>query len=276
MSINQYKANVVCDSISSEGDRLTTIECTFPRFILPEVLTHRMLSKSAQSSRAIPVARRIDEVRENPFVPEYWGKTQRGMVAEQEISEDQRVDAISVWLEAAQAAADYATILAETKVHKQLVNRLLEPFSWQTNVMSSTDFGWENLLRLRDHPDAQPEFRILAQKIRSALDKSWPEALNVGEWHLPYISENEKLNHDLMSLQRASVARVARTSYGNQGGFDIAKDLELESRLFEADPKHDAPYEMVATPSPESTMGNYTGWSQLRHDSSWLKLRSSL
>lgn len=229
-----------------------------------------MLSKSAQSSRAIPIAKRIDEVRDNPWVPEYWGKNQPGMVAQVELEGEERAAAIHSWLEASQAAADYATILAQLKVHKQLSSRILEPFLWQTNVMSSTDGGWNNLLRLRDHPDAQPEFRSLAIKIREAYEESVPRELDYGDWHLPYIEESEKTRL-IVEQQRAAVARVARTSYGNPNGFDWAKDLELEDRLYSANPRHDAPFEMVARPAvwPDNVLGNFDGWEQLRHIKHW-------
>lgn len=270
------QAKIIADSISSDGFRLTTIECTFHRFILPEINTHRMISKSAKSSRAIPVANRIEEILENPALPVHWGKKQRGMVAENEIDEEKIAEARQVWIEAAHAAVDYARYLDNIKVHKQIAARVLEPFLWQTNVMTSTSFGWENLLRLRDHPDAQPEFAALAREIRKVYEESKPVELKFGEWHLPYITYEEKVKYNLLTCQKASVARVARTSYGNQGGFDLKKDLALEENtLWAADPRHDAPYEMVATPANtkkifnRTVKGNFEGWEQLRHIDNW-------
>jgi thymidylate synthase ThyX len=263
------EAKIIADSVSPSGDRLTTIECRFHRFILPEVNTHRMLSKSAQSSRAIPLSKRIEEVRENPALPVFWGKSQIGMVAENELDDWDQGELRSVWLEAANAAADYATILGQAKLHKQTSSRVLEPFLWQTNVMSSTDFGWKNLLKLRDHPDAQPEFRALAVKIREAYEESVPQQVEYGQWHLPYLTEDDYFL-TLVEQQKVSVARVARTSYGNADGFDWSKDLELESRLYLANPRHDAPYEMVARASENiDLMGNFCGWEQLRHIRDW-------
>lgn len=258
------KARIIADSISPQDFRLTTIECTFHRFILPEVNTYRMWSRSAQSSRAIPLNKRIKEVEENPAVPVYWGKNQRGMVAEEELTEAEKVEAESVWKESAQAAVDYAKYLQGMNVHKQTAARILEPYLWQTNVISSTD--WDNMFKQRIHPDAQPEFRVLAEKIKQALEESEPQPVDVGEWHLPYITEEEKETFDIDTVKKASVARVAKTSYGNQGGWDIEKDLELEQRLFSAEPKHYAPYEMIATPAGMfAPQGNFVGWKQLRH-----------
>jgi thymidylate synthase ThyX len=264
------EAKIIADSLSPREDRLTTIECKFPRFILPEVNTHRMISKSAKSSRAIPLSDRIAEVREHPYVPIHWGKSQKGMVAESELDMLVQLEAESVWREAAQAAADYAEYLGKLKLHKQTASRILEPYIWQVNVMSSTDFGWKNLIKLRDHPDAQPEFRELAKKIRIALDDSRPKKVAYGQMHLPYISDEDLKEFGIYKCQKASVARVARTSYGNQGGWNIQEDLNLERRLFSANPRHDAPYEMPACPSSDNDVpGNYQGWSQLRHNLDW-------
>lgn len=259
-------ARVIADSISPNGDRLTTIECRFHRFILPEVNTHRMLSKSAMSSRAIPIAKRIEEVRIHPAVPVHWGKNQKGMVAEEEIEDTE--SARLAWVEAANSAADQAEALMGLGIHKQVAARVLEPFLYQTNVMSSTNMGWENLLRLRNHPDAQPEFQALALLLAEVYRNSRPVEVGYGEWHLPYVTEQERNTVDIRDLKKISVARVARTSYGNSGGFDMEKDLELENRLFSANPRHDAPFEMVATPAAgdANPLGNFKGWEQFRHN----------
>lgn len=257
-------AKVILDSVSPQGIRLTTIECTFHRFILPEVNTYRTFSRSAKSSRAIKLKDRIDEVRNNPAIPLYWGREQIGMVAKEELSEQEKVQAEILWLEAAEDAVAYAEKLSEMQVHKQTASRILEPFLWQTNVISSTE--WDNMLKQRIHPDAQPEFKVLAEEIKKALDDSVPNFVNLGEWHLPYITLREKQTYNLETLQKASVARVARTSYGKKKEWNIDKDIELENRLFTADPKHYAPYEMIATPTfMPHVEGNFKGWRQLRH-----------
>lgn len=267
--IDQYYAKVIADSKSST-DRLITIECRFPHIILPQVNKHGSLAQSAQSSRAIATSRRIDEVRTNPFIPAFWGKNQKGMVAEVELEPEKAAEAASVWMEAANAAADYAQYLLDIKVHKQIVNRVLEPYTWQTNVMTGNLKWWNHLIRLREHSDAQPEFATLAKLIRMAIEASDPVLAPNGYSHLPYISQEEREKWDIMTLQRSSVARVARTSYGNQGGWDIEKDLELEDRLFNANPRHDLPFEMVASPWVDLPCeGRYEGWLSLRHRLEW-------
>lgn len=278
---DMYYANIVADSISLAGHRLTTMECRFPRFILPEVNTYRMASKSASSSRALGTKQRIREAFNDPFIPEEWGANQRGMVSKKSLSAPKRLLARLVWRLSALAACLSAFLLLKLGLHKQLANRVLEPFLWQTMVISATEECWDNIFDQRIHPDAQPEFQKLAKLMKAALDLSEPDILLYGEWHLPYITDEEKEEYakDLTTLRRASVARVARTSYGNQGGTSIEKDLQLESRLWDATPKHWAPFEGVATPKHPSEprpLGNYAGWEQLRHSRTWREWRNTL
>lgn len=257
-------AKVIADSISPQGNRLTTMECTFHRFILPEVNTYRMWSRNAASSRAIPLKRRIEEVRSNPAIPVHWGKNQRGMVAETILDPDSETLACYQWIKAANNAADVAEELDKLNLHKQVAARILEPFLWHTSVIASTDF--DNCFSQRIHPDAQPEFQLLAIEMKKALDSSQPEELGYNEWHLPYVSRAEQIL-TLETKKKISVARVARSSYLNQNKSDIDADIALYERLISAEPPHLSPFEMVATPAIGSAPipGNYKGWHQLRH-----------
>jgi len=255
---------IIADSISLQGDRLTTMECTFHRFILPEVNTYRMWSRNAASSRAIPLKRRIEEVRSNPAIPVHWGKNQRGMVAELILDEADEIEARNKWIEAANHAADIAEHFDNLKLHKQVAARILEPFVWHTSVIASTDF--DNCFNQRIHADAQPEFQVLAIEMKKALDNSKPEEIGYNEWHLPYVTPAEQIL-TLETKKKISVARVARSSYLNQNKSDIDSDIALYERLVSADPPHLSPFEMVATPAlgKGSIPGNFNGWHQLRH-----------
>lgn len=256
-------AKVVADSVNGNGDRLITMECTFHRFILPEVNTYRMWSRNAASSRAIPLKRRIHEVRVNPAIPVHWGKNQRGMVAESVLEANDELEARYQWVKAANHAADVAEELGKLNLHKQVAARILEPFLWHTSVISATDFS--NCFIQRIHPDAQPEFQLLALKMKEAVDKSAPDLKNRNQWHLPYVTNAEQvLNLD--TKKKISVARVARSSYLNQDKADIDADVALYDRLLAADPPHLSPFEMVALPAgDELVTGNFRGWHQLRH-----------
>lgn len=123
-----YECKVLADSVSPEGARLTTMEVTFPRIILAEMNTHRVFSRNSASSRAIPIKKRIEMVKKHPYVPQYWGKLQKGMAADEQIDRELRQQAEETWLDARDHAVKYAEELAILGIHKQTVSRLLEPF----------------------------------------------------------------------------------------------------------------------------------------------------
>ena len=241
--MDNYYAKVIADSVSALWDvRLTTLEVRFPRFILAEFNTHRMFSRNSASSRAIPVHKRIEQVRTNPFVPEAFALNKRGMQAGVQLTDEEAAEARRIWLEASELACNKAEELMDMKVHKQWANRLIEPYVWHTVVVTSTE--WDNFFLQRDHEDAQPEMQITAKLMREALNGSTPVRKDVGEWHLPYIQEDEQeLPDDI--LVRVSSARSARTSYLTQGGIrDQEEDLGLYHRLRQG--RHMSPHEHVA------------------------------
>lgn len=272
------QARVIADSLSPAGARLTTVEVVCHRFILAELNKHRVFSNSASSSRAIPFARVLAMVNSTPALPVEWGRNQRGMQARELLSPEAAVEAEEIWLEARDAAVVHAQRLADLGVHRQIVNRLLEPFAWQTVVLSST--YWDNFFALRAHPDAQPEFRDLAFEIQQVYRSSTPVFVDYGAWHLPYVTPEERRDYDIDTQRRLSVARCARTSYLNQNQVNVERDLELFQTLVSSDPMHSVPLEMVGTPaSPYDGVvpGNYCGWHQWRHvwerDNKYLSLR---
>ena len=172
------KASVIADSVHPEtGTRITTFELVYPRFIHSEFMTHRVFNRNASSSRAIPTAKFIEQVRNEPVIPSHWGKNQKGMQAFEELSEDQRSDAIFIWEQAASSVATYAEMLRRGQVHKQIVNRIPEPFTHIRVVVTST--SWVNFYGLRDHEDAQPEIRLLAQAMKKAHEESVPQKLHL-------------------------------------------------------------------------------------------------
>ncbi len=238
-----YQAEVVADSISPYGVRLSTLVVTFPRFVLAEFNTHRVFSRNSASSRAIPVQKRIEAVHKNPYVPLNFAKNKRGMQAGAELDEDEAEAARAVWLEARDAAIDSAMKIMELGVHKQWANRILEPFAWHTVLVTSTE--WGNYFALRCNEMAQPEIRMASESMREALDASEPETKEPGEWHLPLVREEDYAQYDLEHLVKLSCARCARVSYLTHGGVrDPEKDLQLYERLASAG--HMSPLEHAA------------------------------
>lgn len=288
-------AKVICDSISPDNVRLTTLQLHFPRIILAEINTHGALAKNARSTRAVPTSKLIKEVRENPYVPAKWGMNNPGMQSNAEIVDAEHIAELEKeWREAARDAADHAEKLFNKKLHKQWAGRVLEPYMWVDSVVSATD--WANFFALRYHPDAQPEFEDLAKAIRKARDESTPEIVKPGQWHLPYIQKSdadlvyeyfEQKKSQFLSTgefidignfadiyQKLSVARCARVSYAPfDGDGSIEKELQRYDLLVNSKPVHSSCLEHQATPDVftdilegvhKEEWGRFYGWRQYR------------
>jgi thymidylate synthase ThyX len=257
-------ADIIADSISYVGKRITTLSLYYPRFIHAEFMTHRMFSRNASSSRAIPTEKLIQDIIDNPVEPVYWGKNTRGMQAKEALEGDERDDAIFWWKNAQGNAITNARMLDACGVHKQIVNRILEPYSHIRVCVTATE--WDNFFALRLHPAAQPEIQALAKAMKDAIDAFTPVQRNLGEWHLPYVSDEERITHDKFICLQLSVARCARVSYRLHDGThsSVDKDIALCKRLF--DEGHMSPFEHQAEPSIHEgkTSNNFRGWFQYR------------
>jgi thymidylate synthase ThyX len=256
-----YRANVLLDSVSSSGVRLTTLEVTFPRFVLAEFNTHRVFSRNSASSRAIPTSKLIERVERDPAMPLEWGRNKAGMSASDVLTEQEALAAQGVWLAARDDAVARARQLQDLNVHKQELNRILEPFLWHTVIVSATE--WGNFFELRCAVNAQPEIRQAASRMREVIEASRPQPVPDGEWHTPLLQSDE-FSLDVETRKRISAARCARVSYlTHDGRREIGKDLELYERL-RAD-RHLSPFEHVATPAGDAAYhANFRGWIQMR------------
>jgi thymidylate synthase ThyX len=239
------------------------MEVTFPRFVLAEMNTHRSFSRNSASSRAIPTSKILERVENDPVLPVEWGRNQPGMSASEVLTPEDEEEAKRAWLDARDAAVDQAQRLSHLKVHKQVVNRLLEPFLWHTVIVTATE--WDNFFELRCAPNAQPEIREAALRMRAARDVSTPQRVGPGEWHLPFIQPDER-SLDIETRKKISAARCARVSYLTHAGKrEIEKDLDLYDRL--RGDRHLSPFEHVATPASDVAFhANFRGWIQLRQE----------
>ena len=219
-----------------------------------------MLSRNAASSRAIPTSKLIQQVKDNPFFPAQWGSNRKGMVSGSEIQDSKK--ASSFWLEARDKAVFIAEALSGLNVHKQHVNRILEPFLWTTVIISATD--WSNFINLRTQLDAQPEFRAVALLIKDALENSLPVMLKPDEWHLPYVSQEERDRLGAFTAASVAAARCARVSYlTHDGQRDTSRDIELADKLLSNG--HMSPFEHPAMClHVPAQWGNFTGFKQYR------------
>lgn len=245
----EVSAEVVADSIGPQGKRIVTLEVNLHRFVLAELEKHRVLSMSAQSSRAVPIEKYINLVDTNPAMPLYWGKKQRGMVADEQHNAPVILGGISMsreeaWLAMSQFNIEGAEAFDKAGYHKQVINRALETWLWQKAVLTATE--WDNFFKLRLHKNAQPEIRVLAEKIKEAMDASQPKFLLPGEWHLPYADRME-WNWSLENQIKYSAAKCASISYRTES-LTLPKALEIFQTLVEDDPQHSVPLEHQATP----------------------------
>lgn len=272
-------AKIVADSVGPSGKRITTFVLTYPRFIHSEFMTHRMISRNASSSRAIPVKKQIQMVMDNPAIPLAFTKNKKGMQGGEILDEQQHKLAISTWLNARDVAARMANDLADLEVHKQYANRLLEPFAHITVVATATN--WDNFFALRCHPAAQPEINALAKEMYKVMSESIPSKLKVGYWHLPFVDSQAikqilnlynidclQDNQEALKLAiRRSVARCARVSYLNHDGTQTSMfdDERLYCQLLEGSPIHASPAEHQAKATYSAVRsGNFKGWVQYR------------
>lgn len=273
-------AKVIADSVSPDGIRLTTMQLRYPRFIHSEVMTHRMFSRNASSSRAIPVSKLLADVQRDPAMPLFWGRNQSGMQARVEVDKWNQEAATKAWLEALNNAVQSAHLLSfKCGIHKQIANRLLEPFSHINVLVTSTE--WANFYALRRHADAQPEMKALADVMWEAQQASEPQKLVPGEWHLPYINDDDQARCSTETMIKLCVARCARVSHLTHEGKkpNIDEDLNLYERLVGSVPLHASPAEHCCTPDDKIPMyigdlegkwrhpnqhGNLTGWRQHR------------
>ena len=308
-----YSCKILLDSISETGKRITTFEITFPRIVLAEFNTHRMFSRNSASSRAIPFSKMLERVENNPFIPEEFPVNTKGMQPQTSITEGPLFNyAKSAWMmardDAIKSARRFQRSISnivlnkeDLTIHKQLVNRLLEPFMWHTVIVTATEF--DNFFKLRCDENAQYEIRKIADLMYETYhsDEIIQQSLKVGEWHCPLVYEeddeaissfliktigNYSFGGDMLQTyneikKKISVARCARVSYlTHDGKRNIEKDLELFERLRTSG--HYSPFEHVATPSfadadkfyPENDAdADEHGW-KLTDDSKYLNLRN--
>lgn len=242
-------AKIIADSVGLYGgsrSRLITLQLRYPRLVHSELMTHRVFSRNASSSRAIPVAKMIEQVRNDPAAPYVWTTNKPGMQGDIVTDPELIAKYDQMWIEAANQAADNAEVLMGEGLHKQVVNRILEPFQWISVIVTSTE--WANWFELRNHKDADPTIKRLAEVMENAINDSTPISLREGEWHLPYVSQEEKNALPIATLVKISAARCARVSYlTHDGEFpDVDKDIALYERLVGSRPLHASPIEHQA------------------------------
>lgn len=263
----RFDVRVIAASISPWGDKIATIVARYPRFIHSEVMTHKDLSRNASSSRAIPFKKLLKLTRQNMAAPIHWGKNQPGMSASDELENFSRFMAIFMWHMTGHIVLTLAWLMSFTGVHKQVINRMIEPWTYINVQLTATN--WKRMLGLRLPNDAQPEFRELARAIQDALQSAYYMPLKEGEWHVPWITHEEWADmyngphRSWDRLKQLSAARSARLSYTPIGDTrkNPEKDQVLANNLLQK--FHLSPFEHQATPR-QGKHANLEGWSNYR------------
>lgn len=293
----QTTARVVAYSQSEETDeKIITFELEYPRIVHSEMMTHRLFSRNAASSRAIPVATVIDMVLTKPAMPVRFGANQPGMqdkgedrdtpvaVAYGGMGEDIKLLPQQAWTHVAAKVAKYASAFNKAGYHKQLVNRLLEPFQYIKVVVTFTGSG-ANFFGLRDHPDADPTICELAQAMKESMQVIQPVVLKCGDWHVPYYNTGAFIkgeDKNLKSALKISASCCAQISYRKLDNSE-EKAESVYNRLVDSKPVHASPFEHQATPLKKGVgfrnkyvthidrdgnpwSGNFRNWGQHRQD----------
>lgn len=269
-------AKIVADSRSTRTNiRITTFELEYPRFIHAELMTHRLFSRNSASSRAIPVDKMIVHILANTAMPIHWGKNQPGMSAKEECDTAIKVQVDSSFNEPLYdeythdqwwgVARDHAISMAKafhnSGYHKQIVNRLLEPFQFIKVIVTATEY--DNFYSLRHHPDAQPEIQELARVMLQCSNSCEPIILEPGDWHVPYYKDGvwiqeENRSHDNPEYVppedalAVSASCCAQVSYRRLDD-SVEKARDIFRRLVESKPVHASPFEHQASPMVKDT-----------------------
>lgn len=259
-------AKVVCDSISEQGNRITTFELEYNRYIHGELLTNRMFSRNCSSSRAIPIKKMIEYTQNNMAMPLYYGSAKSGMQAGEELGSTWLPKLL--WKSGFYVSKNIVKAMDKLKLHKQIPNRLLEPWQMIKVVVTATDF--DNFFNLRIEGAAQPEIAMLAHKMYQAREDSKPKLLKEGQYHLPYVDTYEMgekpitgiINDDdqyyfsqddaskeltLGEAIRMSAASCAAQSYRTES-MTLEKANKIFDMLVKDKTLHASPFENIATP----------------------------
>jgi len=262
-------AQVIEHSIDKDGRQIASLLLRYPRFIHAELMTHRMFSRNASSSRAIPFKTQLKTILKDPATFVHWGANQKGMSADEELEGWRMWLAQLSWSLGLWVLQPVVWLMNLSGVHKQVINRMLEPWSHINVLVTATE--WDNFFELRcNKATTQPEMWALAWAMHNALTSSKPVRRQI---HLPFVTGAERQDLLLEDAMMISAARCARLSYMTHGDIskNVGKDLELARRLLSQG--HMSPFEHQATAitsvtrakdKPLGWRANFFGWESFR------------
>lgn len=264
-------ALVVLHSQAPNKEELITLEVELHRWVLAELNTHRSFSRNFQSSRAMPISKMIEQVRTDPALPVYWGSNKRGMTAGVEIdtlvvdNAGKEFSKLSWWGLAADTAASSAEAMERAGYSKEIVNRLLEPFMKTKGIITATRDAFNKFFLLRSHKDAQPEIRLLSDRMKLAIENSQPQELKLGQYHLPYVKQSKIKSLGITNSVKTSTSCNAQVSFralddSLEKALSIYNMLNLPvSGVYQDDPPHYSPTEHIALITDEYHLADHFG-----------------
>jgi hypothetical protein len=146
----KISATIVAHSKNVQGDELISVLLVMPRIVLAEFNKHRMLSSNTSSSRAVPFAKMVEVVENDPFIPIAWQKQHSGMQGTEYFTAQKDIDRLN---EHHLISRDMAVMCAKNQNNlgatKQICNRYLEPFMWCTVLATGNKESWNSFFNLR-------------------------------------------------------------------------------------------------------------------------------
>jgi thymidylate synthase ThyX len=271
-----FPVRLLADSTNWTGIRLTSFLIPMPTILISELRTHRLLnwgddidfSINANSDRAIPIEKKIQMIKEDPYIP-IPTMAQKGMSGIEDVSEEDAGKLKREWLKARDNAIESAETLLGIGASKQFVNRILAPFSWSVVVITGDERTWSAFFNLRCKPDVEPNFRTIAYLMKEVYDNSSPKYLQIGEWHIAFseeASEFERIQDKLM----VSGSCCARVSYNTEREEPLEKHVSRFKSCVESNPPHSSVAEHQArVPNSDEysnavLKSNTKGWILLR------------
>lgn len=263
--MNQINVELILYSeCEATNKKIATFVLKVPKFVMPHINSHRTLSRNSASSRAVPARKMRERVLKTPYIPIYFGQNKSGMQSGQPLNGFKLFIANKVWLWSRYVPVILHFVGEKIKLHKEVLNRIIEPWVMTEVVLTATE--WSNFIKLRNNTDAQPDIQTVAKKINELLNNTKPAILKVGEWHLPFINHEEK-DFNIELKKKISSARCARVSYFLFNGkiSDVESDKNICDRLVTSG--HWSPLEHVAQASENlERSGNFVGWKQYRKE----------
>lgn len=215
------QSKIIKDTLNAySDDRIVTFELVLPKYLVAEVNKHTVLHNSCQSSRAVPVAKMIQSVEENPFIPYYWQKPHKGMQGYEYYTNENKISQLrEEWLNARDNAVITAKKL-QNEVSKQTINRLLEPFMYVKMVLTGTEFG--NFFNQRCPIFLNNKGNKVKSRTGLGFGVDFTSTKGQADIHLQILAE---MMHNEMYYNSNPVESFEHIPY------DIGKEYPLEARL---------------------------------------------